>query len=100
MKRSLTQALLIATLALSAFTVWAHPGHDHADAESRGVRFWKHADGSALFAASFVVARDERVLLRKRDGSQTWLALQALSGADQAWVQERLAEIQALNQVR
>ena len=97
MIRFLTQASLLAIVFLCGSRLWAHPGHDHFDGKPPGVRLWKNADGLFELEASFVLAKDDRVLLSKLDGSQVWIPLDKLSREDQVWVRERVQEIQALN---
>lgn len=97
MIRFLTQASLLAVVFLCGTHLWAHPGHDHHDGKPPGVRLWKDADGLFELEASFVLAKDERVLLGKFDGSQVWIPLDKLSREDQVWVRARVREIQALN---
>jgi hypothetical protein len=97
MIRFLTQASLLAIVFLCGSHLWAHLGHDHFDGKPPGVRVWKEADGLFELEASFVLAKDERVLLSKLDGSQVWIPFSKLSREDHAWVRERVQEIQALN---
>ncbi len=97
MIRNLTKIVLAAMLLGAGSLSWAHPGHDHYDGKPPGVRLWKDAEGQFELEASFVLAKDERVLLSKFDGSQVWIPLRKLGREDQAWVRERVQEIQALN---
>src|SRR4051812_16398506 len=76
------RALTLAVGLLVTGPVFAHPGHEHAP----DLRVWKDADGLFEIEASFVLARDHRVQLRKHDGALVWVPLAKLSRADQAWV--------------
>ena len=96
MSRIVTQAAFVATVLLCGSHLWAHPGHDHFDGNP-SVRLWRDADGLFELEASFVLTRENKVLLHKLDGSQVWMPLNKLSGADQTWVQERMQEIHAMN---
>jgi hypothetical protein len=71
----------------------AHPGHHHAP----NLRLRRDADGLFEIEASFVLAEDDRVRLRKHDGVRIWIPLAKLSVSDRDWVQKRLSAIQRLN---
>lgn len=91
---------LAAICCVAASTAWGHPGHEHFDGKPPGVRLWKDADGLFEIEASFVLARDNRALLEKMDGSRLWVPLGKLSAPDHAWVQNRIEELRALNDGR
>lgn len=97
MIRTIMPFLCVAALLAAESRSLAHPGHDHFDGAAQGVRRWKDADGVFELEGSFVLARDGKVLLHKADGARVWIALEKLSREDQAWVQERLRQIDALN---
>ncbi len=84
---------VLVTLCVSQ-QVMAHDGDHPPD-----LRVWKDAEGLFEIEGSFVLARDGRVQLRKHDGSVVWVPLHKMSGADQAWVQQRVEAIQRLNEV-
>lgn len=97
MTRTIMPILCVAALLAAESRSLAHPGHDHFDGAVHGVRRWKDADGVFELEGSFVLARDGKVLLHKADGAQVWIPLEKLSREDQAWVQQRLRQIDALN---
>ncbi|WP_261367555.1 YHYH protein [Aporhodopirellula aestuarii] len=71
-----------------------HHGHAHTLTRSRS---WSVASGGSHLNGSFVSARDGRVQIRREDGALTDLAINQLAASDQAWVQERMHTIRALN---
>lgn len=97
MIRTIVPILCVAALLAAESRSLAHPGHDHLDGAVQGVRRWKDADGVFELEGSFVLARDGKVLLHKADGVQVWIPLEKLSREDKAWVQQRLRQIDALN---
>lgn len=97
MTRLFLPTFCVATLLAIESGSVAHPGHDHFDGIAPGIRLWKDADGIFELEASFVLVRDNRVLLHKTNGAQIWIALEKLSREDQAWVEERRRQIDALH---
>ncbi|MBX7106213.1 MAG: YHYH protein [Gemmataceae bacterium] len=87
-------AAVIAIVLLLGSPAWSHPGHDHAP----HLRTWKDADGLFVIEASYVLARDDRVQLRKHDGELVWVPLAKLSPADREWIEKRRQDIQLLNE--
>ncbi len=73
----------------------AHPGQEHPP----DLRVWKDKDGLFEIEASFVLAQDDRVQLRKHDGTMVWVPLDKLSLADRVWVKSRVDTIRRLNGV-
>ncbi|PHQ36155.1 YHYH protein [Rhodopirellula bahusiensis] len=71
-----------------------HHGHSHS---STPLRTWSIASNGSHLHGSFVSARDGKVQIRREDGTLTDIAIERLVAADQAWVQERVEEIQTLN---
>lgn len=71
----------------------AHPGHEH----SPELRVWHDANGQFEIRASFVLTRDNRVLLSKQDGSTVWLSFDKLCEADRVFVNDRTEAVRRLN---
>jgi hypothetical protein len=99
--RSLCRFLLLVAMVTSCpVASQAHPGDDgHTHDKPANLRLWKDADGLFELTASFVVAKEDQVLLARIDGSQLWIPLDRLSRADRAWISERTAAIQILNEL-
>ncbi len=85
-----------ALLMTPAGAILAHDGHEDVGTIAR-LRTWTHASGEHHVHASFVSARDDRVQVRKEDGSLLDLQAKALSAEDRQWVRERLVALRALN---
>jgi Raf kinase inhibitor-like YbhB/YbcL family protein len=91
------QAVFILGLILCGPDLCAHPGHDHHDGTPPSVRRWKGTDGLFELEASFVLARDEKVLLETLDGVQVLIPLEKLGRDDRDWVRQRVQQIHQLN---
>lgn len=98
--RYLLRFLLFLGMSSCHLSLHAHPGDDgHSHDKPVNLRLWKDADGLFELEACFVVARDDKVLLARVDGSQIWMPLDRLSRPDRAWIAERNAAIQMLNEL-
>ncbi|WP_286765152.1 MULTISPECIES: YHYH protein [Rhodopirellula] len=84
---------LIATAHVAAHE-GGHHGHSHVSTPSRT---WSIASDGSHLRGSFVSARDCKVQIRREDGTLTDIAIERLVAADQAWIRERMEEIQTLN---
>jgi hypothetical protein len=56
-------------------------------------RKWKSQNGKFSILAEFVTANDERVQLRRQDGTELSVELEMLSDGDQEWVTNKLREM-------
>ena len=96
MHRSFILTCSICLLVVSS--AFGHPGHDHHDEDAtKSVRTWKDATGIFEVQATFVMAKDGNVQLRKKDSTLITLPIERLGKEDQAWITRRLAEIEKLN---
>ena len=90
-----------ALLCMSATAnLYAHEGsHHHGSDDPHTLRTWTIAEddtGSHLHG-SFVSAKDGQLQIRKDDGKLIIIAVNRLNAADQAWVKNRIHEIEVLN---
>lgn len=88
-------AICLCLLVLSVASASGHPGHE----PPTGVRIWNDADGLFAIEGSFVSARDERIQLRKPDGSLVWVPLERLGASDRSWVKNRLDRIRVIDSI-
>lgn len=80
-------------LLLAQF-LFAHGHHDHASAD---LKHWSLLTENTPIEASFLMFKDGEVFLEKADGEVAHFPLEALSEADQDFVQQRYAQIERLN---
>ena len=97
MTRTLTAASAVVALLLCT-TAWAHPGHVHDDEPvSRSLRTWADSTGFFQLEATYVMAKDGKVQLRKKDDSLVTFSIDRLSKEDRSWIEKRTAELHTLN---
>ena len=90
---------LLIMLCFASPTI-AHPGHDSSNVEStQSGRTWTDASGQFTVQAGFVMAKDDRVQLRRTDGTVITLPISRLSQADRTWIAKRQAAVERLNSV-
>ncbi len=77
---------LIVSLLTLIVVFGSTAGAQAADAELRELRAWTDSTGQYQVQAAFIELRDDRVWLRKADGSTVGVPLDRLSAADQGWV--------------
>ena len=89
----------VAFCLLLSSNALAHPGHEHHDRESdsKSLRIWIDDTGFFQVQGTFVMAKDGKVQLRKQDNSLTTLPIERLSEKDQAWIKNRMVELDKLN---
>ena len=93
-----TSSLALAVALFAGTGLHAHPGfaHDH-DANAPGMRLWKSASGGSQFLAAFVHATSDEVQFADTAGKRLTLPRWFLCAADEAWIGQRVTEIQRMN---
>lgn len=86
-------------IILSASVSFAHDGADDHFHSSVGdnVRTWTVAKTGATIEGAFVAVRDRRVQIRQSDGFIRPVTMERLVESDQRWIEQRTAEINAVN---
>ena len=72
-------------------------GHDGPGPGQGTERTWTHASGRLWFEGSFVALRGDQVRVRRHDGDEVDLRLDALADGDRRWVLQRKDAIARLN---
>jgi Raf kinase inhibitor-like YbhB/YbcL family protein len=72
-------------------------GHDGPGTGQGTERTWTHASGRLRFEGSFVALRGDQVRVRRHDGEELDLRLDALAVDDRRWVRDRQDAIARLN---
>lgn len=99
--RKFIVAVVASLFVLNGITgLFAHEGghHDDDSHDSKASRTWTIAAEGMHMHGSFVLAKDGQVQIRSDNGLLRSIAIDRLVAADQAWIKDRLEEIEAMNQ--
>ncbi len=89
--------LIIASLFFLGTVSRAHEGHEHGSADP-SVRVWTFADTGAHIHGAYVASRDNKVQVRRTDGTVISLEIEKLTILDQKWIERKVAQVKEINE--
>ena len=97
MSHNCSQWLTIAALLFLGTVSRAHEGHEHGPADP-SVRVWTFADTGAHIHGAYVASRDNKVQVRRTDGTVISLEIEKLTILDQKWIERKVAQVKEINE--
>ncbi len=89
--------LTVASLIIVGTVSLAHEGHEHGPADP-SVRVWTFADTGAHLHGAYVASRDNKVQVRRTDGTVISLEIEKLTILDQKWIERKVAQVKEINE--